>query len=133
MPPPQYPAPEYVYEYAPQPTPGVYTWFVVYCVLNVLAAICLVCLGIVGLAIDPAEIDASREEVIIGSVVYLGCGTFMFFPYLAAPFLPRRPWVWIYDLVLICLGMTSCACLPICIPLLIFWIKPEVRAYFGST
>ena len=48
-----------------------------------------------------------------------------------APFLPRRKWVWIYDLVVICLGMTSCCTLPVCIALLIFWIRPETRQFFG--
>ncbi|MGB7159266.1 MAG: hypothetical protein WBD40_14450 [Tepidisphaeraceae bacterium] len=49
-----------------------------------------------------------------------------------APFLPRRPWVWIYDLVLICLGLTSICCMPATIPLLIFWLKPEAKAWFGK-
>ena len=43
-------------------------------------------------------------------------------------FLPRKPWVWIYSLIIIGLGMTGC-CLPACIPILIFWIKPEVQIY----
>src|SRR5512134_1365332 len=45
--------------------------------------------------------------------------------YIAAFFLPRRPWVWIYHLVLICIGLTSACCMMASIPLLIFWIKPE--------
>ena len=49
----------------------------------------------------------------------------------AAPFLPRRPWVWIYDLVLICLGLTSVCCLPATIPLLVYWLKPEAKSWFG--
>jgi cyanate permease len=44
-------------------------------------------------------------------------------------FLPRKPWVWTYNLVVICLGMSNC-CFPVCIPLLIFWIKPEAKQYF---
>ena len=45
-------------------------------------------------------------------------------------FLPRKPWVWIYSLIIIGLGMTGC-CLPACIPILIFWIKPEVKRFYG--
>ena len=51
----------------------------------------------------------------------------------ASFFLPPRPWVWIYHLALICLGLTSPCCLPVCLPLLIFWIKPETRVFFGRT
>jgi hypothetical protein len=39
--------------------------------------------------------------------------------------------VWVYDIVLICLGMTSVCCMPVTIPLLIFWIKPDAKAWFG--
>jgi hypothetical protein len=34
-------------------------------------------------------------------------------------------------MVLICIGMNSCCLLPASIPLLIFWIKPETKTYFG--
>lgn len=51
--------------------------------------------------------------------------------FVAALFLPAKPWVWVYHLVLICLGLSSVCCLPVCIPLLIQWLKPDVRAYFG--
>ncbi len=46
-------------------------------------------------------------------------------------FLERKPWVWIYDMVLICIGFTSACCLPAAIPLFIYWLKPEAKAYFG--
>lgn len=52
--------------------------------------------------------------------------------FLVSFFLPRKPWAWVYDLVLICIGFTSACCLPACIPLLIYWLKPEAKAYFGK-
>jgi hypothetical protein len=45
-------------------------------------------------------------------------------------FLPRTPGAWIYHTVIICLGMTS-QLLPISVILLIFWLQPATRAYFG--
>lgn len=48
-------------------------------------------------------------------------------------FLPRKPWVWVYDLVIICLGMNSCCLLPASVALLIFWIKPDVKLWFNRT
>lgn len=51
--------------------------------------------------------------------------------FVAALFLPAKPWVWVYHVVLICLGLSSVCCLPVCIPLLIQWLKPDVRAHFG--
>ncbi len=50
----------------------------------------------------------------------------------ALPFLlPAKPWVWVYNLIIICLGLTSCCFLPATIPLLIHWIKPETKAWFN--
>lgn len=46
--------------------------------------------------------------------------------------LPPRPWVWIYDLIIIALGVASPCLLPACIPLIIFWSKPQTRSYFGK-
>ena len=43
-----------------------------------------------------------------------------------------RPWVWTYDLVVICFGFTSACFFPFCIPLLIFWLKPPVKEWFGK-
>ena len=51
--------------------------------------------------------------------------------FLTSFFLPRKPWVWVYNMVLICIGFTSACCLPAAIPLLIYWLKPEAKAYFG--
>src|SRR5262245_19222264 len=56
-------------------------------------------------------------------LVALGLGLAAAFatPFFVGP----RPWVWIYDLLLIAVGMTSCACWPVTVPLLLYWIKPE--------
>jgi hypothetical protein len=41
-----------------------------------------------------------------------------------------QPWLWTYGFVIICLSFTSCLLLPAGIPLLIYWIKPEVKKYY---
>jgi len=51
-----------------------------------------------------------------------------FLPLVLAP----RPWLWVYNLLIICLGMTSACYLLVCIPLLIFWLKPETQRYYGK-
>jgi hypothetical protein len=75
--------------------------------------------GIV-LLVLPAETLQMRpaEKLINGilmTVTYLPLAAI----FLSTSFLPRKPWVWIYDIVLIAIGMTSCCCLPATIPLLI--------------
>jgi hypothetical protein len=51
--------------------------------------------------------------------------------YTASFLLPRKPWVWTYDLVLIGLGMWHPCFWIVCIPLFIAWLKPEMRLHFG--
>ncbi len=72
------------------------------------------------------------EMIVIGGGL-AGLSVLLMAAFAAAPFLPRQPWVWIFHLVLICLGMTSACCLPATVPLLIFWIKAETKSWFGRT
>ena len=53
--------------------------------------------------------------------------------YIAAFFTPRKPWAWTYHIVLICIGFSSACFLPICVPLLIYWLRPEAKAYYGKS
>ncbi|MHC5004784.1 MAG: hypothetical protein ACYTJ0_16860 [Planctomycetota bacterium] len=111
--------------------PAVWTWFVVYCVFMALLYVLVMGVGVVLLLVDPVELEMDSMEATIMGSAYAALGAVLAVPYAVAPFLPPRRWVWIGDLVLICLGMTSCCTLPACIPLLIFWIKPETKAHFG--
>ena len=125
------------YAAAPPPgpvaTPGVIPWFIVYCVVMAMLCLFVVGMGLILLLASPADLDMDPAEARFVGTFYACLGTLAFLPFAAAPALPRRKWVWIYDIVIICFGMTSCCTLPACIPLLIFWIKPEVRQHFGWT
>lgn len=113
-------------------TPAVCKWFVVYCIFMALVYMATAAMGIVVMFVKP-EADMSAAEAKIMGAVFLILGLVLFVPYALAPFLPRQSWVWILGLVLICIGLTSACCLPVCIPLLIFWLKPDVKAFYGRT
>lgn len=94
--------------------------------------------GAMGVVILVFRNEAASEEYSAAELLFIGAalvvlGLVLSLAYGAAPFLPRVPWVWVYHLVLIGLAMTSACCLPICVPLLIWWIKPDSRAYFGRS
>jgi hypothetical protein len=118
------------------PTPGtamppVVRWFRVYCWV----------LGVIYLAValfslwfflgDPEVLEMTRTAAIVVGAGVLLMGLVL----LGASVLPLtlrpRPWLWTYSLVLIGIGMTSACFLPFCIPLLIFWLKPETKSYFA--
>ncbi len=70
-------------------------------------------------------------EIALTGGLLLGLGALFLALYVAGFFLPRRPWAWIAHLVLIAFGLTSCCTMPAAIPLLVFWLKPDLRAWFG--
>ena len=111
-------------------TPPVYRWFIVYCILMALLYLITAAMGIVFMFVEPDREMSAAEAKIMGGV-FLILGLVFFVPYALAPFLPRKSWVWVFGLVLICIGLTSMCCLPACIPLLIYWIKPEMKEFYG--
>jgi hypothetical protein len=98
-----------------------------------MAVLYLACVpvGIALWQLAPLVSPSRVEELRLQGGVLAACGFVMIFPYGVAPFLPKRPWAWTTHLVLICLTMTSGACVPLAAPLLIFWLKPETRRFFG--
>ena len=111
-------------------TPPVYKWFVVYCILMAVLYLILAVMGIVYMFIEPDKEMSAAEAKLMGTV-FLILGLVFCVPYAVAPFLPRKSWVWVFGLVLICLGLTISCCLPACIALLIFWLKPEMKEFYG--
>lgn len=82
------------------------------------------------------ELAAGDDETpvflwILYGVLFIGLGVVLGGAYAAALFIPPQPWAWIYHLVLIGIGMTSCCCLPFSIALMVYWFKPETQAWFG--
>lgn len=114
------------------PTPPVYKWFVVYCIVMALLYLTTAVMGVVVMFVEPDR-DMSAAEAKLMGTVFLILGLAFFVPYALAPFLPRQSWVWVLGLVLICIGLTSLCCLPVCIPLLISWLKPEMKTFYGRT
>ncbi|MGP1385004.1 MAG: hypothetical protein ACTS2F_15685 [Thainema sp.] len=117
----------------PPQRPAVVIWLKVYC--GVLAAIYLLIalLSLVFFSVNPAELEMTAEEATIIGTIFLLIGGALFIVFLIPIFLRPRPWLWIYDIVVICLGFTSFCILPFSVALLIFWLKPEVKRYFGMT
>ncbi len=111
--------------------PKVIFWFRVYAGLMTVIYVLLAASSLIFFLADPADLDTSKEGARLLGIVFLILGAVLagvfFLPFIARP----EPWLWIYDLVLICIGMTSACVLPVCIVLLIFWIKPETKAHFG--
>lgn len=123
-----------------QQPPKVVFWFKVYCwmllVLYIFLSFLLILLElllILGLLIGNAGEEALSELVgntLFNAVLIVVCVPMAIMS--AIPlFFPPKPWLWGYSILLISLGFTSCCFWPICIPLLIFWIRDDVQIYYG--
>ena len=118
----------------PTGPPPVLTWFKVY--TGLMAALYLLCFG-AGIALVIASTSTSafssneRTQFLIMGVAYGVLGFIFLLLYAYGLMMPRKPWAWVYGVVLIGIGMTSICCLPATIPLLIHWLKPETKAFYG--
>lgn len=110
----------------------VWRWYVAYCVLMALVYLAFAAVGGFLLFYQFAFMrEAELTQIRMQGGVMLAMGALFLSVFAAAPFLPKKPWNWIVGMILICLGLTSCCFMPISIPLLIQWLKPEVKAFFG--
>jgi hypothetical protein len=106
-------------------------WYRVYCgALTALYAL-LATMGLVLAYVQPTSNNQTAEESLIMGLIYAIVGTIFFAIFLVALILPPKPYNWIVGIVMIAIGMTSCCTWPAVIPLLIYWIKPETRKFFG--
>ncbi len=110
--------------------PRVLIWFRVYCVLMALLGLVLL---VVGFSVLFGKVHVKDWDPETAGIVHAAVGFVYVGAFSMAPFLPPRPKTWLYSLVLICMGMLSCALFPFCVALLIFWIRPNTQQYFGKT
>jgi hypothetical protein len=126
------PGAEYIQE---ERAPEGVTYFRIYAiimiVINALAALAGLVLMFLPL-FSPKASPGDTEAWIIG-LLYGGVGTVFCVPFIIALFGGRRPWVHTLGTVMIALAMTQICCLPILIPLLITWLKPETKRWYGAT
>ena len=118
-------------QFSEAPKPAVWNWYAAYCVAMALLYLFLVIFGFIFLFIEPDQNMDPMEAKIMGAV-FIGIGLVLLVPYAAGPLLPRERWAWIVGVVLIGIGMTSLCCLPVAIPLLLGWLKPETKAYYNA-
>jgi hypothetical protein len=126
------PGAEYTHE---ERTPEGVTYYRIYAgIMAVLNAI----LALVGLVLMFTPLFAapkatSDAEMVIMGLIYGGIGTVFFIAWVVTLFSGRKPWVHTMGTVMIALGMTQICCLPVLIPLLINWLKPETKRWYGAT
>lgn len=113
--------------------PKVVWWFKIYSGFMCLLYVFVAAFSLLLFVADPEDFDMSPAEARVIGALLLVLGLVLLAAFLLPLVLRPRPWLWTYNLVLICIGMTSACILPASIPLLIFWIKPEAKRHFGRS
>jgi hypothetical protein len=108
-----------------------FLWYRVYCGVLVILYLLVALMGVFLAAFAPPTRQYNSEETFVMGVIYAVLGVVFFLVFTVALFLPRKPYNWVVGIVMMALGMSSCCFLPFLIPLLMYWIKPETKAYFG--
>ena len=106
-------------------------WYRVYCAVLTLLYLAV---GVFGVIVATVPIDSreySEQELMIIGMIYAVLGGVFFVISAIALFLPPRPYNWIVGIVMMAIGLTSCCFIPFLVPLLIFWMKPETKRFFG--
>ena len=116
-----------------RPEPPVMKWFRVYA--GFMAALYILCaigsLFMYAYASSMADEETSELEVRIMAIILFVICFVLAVAFLVPFFVERKRWVWVYNVVLIALGLGSgCTIIP-CLFLLLAWIKPEVQRLFG--
>lgn len=105
-------------------------WFKVYAGIMAWIYACVVAAG--GVLIFLSRAEGERALLLVGGL-YIALGAVFFIAYLLAFFFKPSPFSWVYHLVLICIGFGGCPTIAAAIPLLIYWIKPETKAFYGKS
>ena len=108
-----------------QGPPQVFKWQRVYVICMTLMYDALMMLGICFFifADDLADAEMSSKEWQIMGAIYGILGAVLSIVFAVGLFWRRGMGGWVYNIILIGIGLTSCCFWPATIPLIIFWIK----------
>lgn len=113
--------------------PKAVFWFRVYagCMAGLYGLVFLVGAACLIWGISSAP-PADKPLFLVMGAMYGSIGFLFGVAYSLAFSFKPTPFAWVYHLVLICIGFGGCPTIAASIPLLIYWIKPEIRRYYGK-
>lgn len=116
------------------PPEGVY-YYRIYAGLMSALCVMLIVAGVSSF-LDPiissGSMGSSTSRGFFQGVFFTIAGIVPLVPFLLTLFGGRKGWVHTLATVLIALTMITMCCLPISIPMLIYWQKPETKRWYGA-
>lgn len=117
------------HDYQDADEPQVVLFFRLYSGLVSFSGVGMALFGVFKIAQEQA---AGRSDL-GGWMVMVGLGALGFFSHLLGLLTPRKPWMHLAGILILGMGMlSSCLGWVFNIPLLLLWLKPEVKRWFDS-
>jgi len=113
--------------------PGIWKPFLfyVYSLVVIYALLAILGIGLAVMSMGMSPSDPDTGEAMFMGILVVGVTIPCMIGFAAGPFLPRKKWAWIYNLILIAMGMGSCW-MPLSLYLMIKWVEPEVKDFYGA-
>ena len=110
--------------------PPVWGWYVAFCVAWALFYALAIAFSAWLLVTGDPPPPTTTIAPWLAMGLWFGFFAVLLVAYAVAPLLPRKPWTWIYGIVIIAFSALG-GCFFVAIPLLVFWIRPDLQAYLG--
>lgn len=117
--------------------PPALLWLRLYCGFQLFFFLLMAGMGAVMIAlplIDPITFAPAPGEPpmwVFGGIIVVIYGP-MLIVYAIGLAAPRRPWMYIYGIAICALSMVCGGCWPMAIPALVYWLKPELKAWLEA-
>jgi hypothetical protein len=117
----------------PERPPPVWYGYIALCILMALMNVGLVFLGLWFLGNQQMLVQKTgytTDLIVWDGDFFIICGLVFALANLILPLFPKKPWTYVFHLVNIISAGLTCVLLPVAVPVLIGWLKPEARALF---
>ena len=111
--------------------PKVVFWFKVYAGFMALLYFAVLVAGVLLVVFAPQS--GNGIPLTIMGAVYIALGFVLALAYSLVFAFKPSPGSWVFHLILICIGFGGCPTIAAAVPLLIFWIKPEIKRFYGRS
>jgi hypothetical protein len=113
--------------------PSVVLWARLYAIAFAIMYLLCVVGGVALMVLVESVPGARGDEALLQGGILTVVGLPLMVISAIAAFAPRAKWGWILNVAVMGIGCTSCLCLPFAAILIVYWIKPEVKAWYGMT
>lgn len=112
-------------------TPSAVTYYRIYAGVLALLYVILVIAGLGMLIASPSMRGEEQLEAIIYGIALMATCIPLAIASVASMFLPQRKWAWVMHVIMAAMGTSSCCFAPVAIFIIIKYLEPDVKRYFG--